>query len=400
MKTYRVQVTWLILFAAIVFCACSKEEPSNNLPVITPTTSPSTQIPPTTPPGLVLCADRPVIHARLVPIGFLSEPRIAMATAAAGNKILFAGGMKLGAYSSRVDIYDITGNTWSTAELSVPERQGMAVATVGNKILFAGGGDNDMGATTSRVDIYDASANSWSVAALSEGREYLASATLGNKVFFAGGRTWDAVPGDYSTWGNSNRVDIYDNNTGAWTTATLTEKRSALTATTVGSKIFFSGGFLHKYQHTPTRTIDVFDAATNSWSVSQMLEPKGGHAGIAVNNKIFWAGGVNAYPFDLSNQVEIRDLATGSSSVACMLPKHMFDAVVSNDNIVFFTGNYGTPGTHFDIYNSTTNQWSTGVLDKAINDASIVSVNNTIYVAGGRVDAWGPYSREVWKLEF
>ena len=66
----------------------------------------------------------------------------------------------------------------------------MAVATVGDKVLFAGGSNYDWVDVTSRVDIYNATTNTWSTAELSVARHDLAAVTLGNKVFFAGGAIW------------------------------------------------------------------------------------------------------------------------------------------------------------------------------------------------------------------
>jgi len=352
------------------------------------------------------CDNRSIIKARVVPIGVLSEKRMALVSATTGGKILFAGGMTTSAYSSRVDIYDLATNTWSTAELTQPARQGMVAATVGNKILFAGGGDNDNGGTTSRVDIYDASNNTWSIAELSKEREFLAAATLGDKVFFAGGRSWESTASGYYTWATSKVVDVFDNATNTWTTATLSESRSDLSATTAGNKIFFSGGFLGPFQQFPSKTIDVYDSATNSWSTSLLQEEKAAHAGIVAGNKIFWAGGIfnnNGLGPWPSNHVEIQDINTGVISFACFIPKTNFNAVIRNDNIIFFPGSIGggqVSGSQFDIYNTTTNQWSTGELNRELYDAAIISVNNTIYLAGGRDQAWGPYFNNVWKLEF
>ena len=354
----------------------------------------------------VLCSIRPVINPRLVPIGSLSEGRIGLVSASANNKIVFAGGMVSGGYSSRVDIYDITTHTWSTAELTQPERQGMAVATVGNKILFAGGGDNDNGATTTRVDIYDALNNTWSTAELSQGREYFAAATLGEKVFFAGGRTWQTSPSGFSTWATSSVVDIYDNASNTWTTATLSESRSDLSATTIDNKIYFAGGFSDQFQQIPTTALDIFDASTNSWSTSRLIEEKGAHADIASGDKIFWASGIfnnNGLGPWPSNHVEIRDVKSGKTSFACITPKLWARAVIKNDDIIFFPGSMGNgmvSGNEFDILNITTGQWSTARLNQEIYDGTIISVNNTIYVAGGRDQPWGPYFKEVWKLEY
>ncbi len=56
---------------------------------------------------------------------------------------------------------------------------------------------------------------------------------MGTKAIFAGG---------YSSSGYSNVVDIYDASTGQWSTATLSQARDGLAATTVGTEAIFAGG--------------------------------------------------------------------------------------------------------------------------------------------------------------
>jgi hypothetical protein len=120
-------------------------------------------------------------------------------------------------------------------------------------------------------------------------------------------------------------------------------------------------------------------------------------ASIAFAGKIYWAGGHTSGP-KTSSQVEIRDVNTQTSSVACLFqPIGEFDAVEKNNKIVFFTGG-GVVQNKFDIYDVTTNSWSIGVLNQNIYNAAIISVNNTIYVAGGY--ASGGFFNQVWKLEF
>ena len=344
------------------------------------------------------CDGRAEISAQLIPVGSLSLGRTDVTVAAANNKIVFAGGYAaagLGALpSTRVDIYDITTNTWSTFELSKNNRYDMGVASVGNKILFAGGSDWHGDSCTSRVDIYDALSNTWSTAELTEARTGIAAASLGNKVFFAGGYRADA--GVYS-----KRIDIYDNASGTWSIDSLSEARYLPSAITAGHRIYFAGGAVSS---TVLTTIDIFDSATNSWSTSTLHEPKIGMATISVGNKIFWASGSKSFsPPTSSDLVEIRDISTGESSFACMSPRSSPKAVIKDDNIVFFTG-YGLippNGTHFEIYNMTTNTWSDGLLEKSIQGAAVVAVNNTIYVAGGSgYSSFPPYFTQVWKLEF
>ena len=111
-------------------------------------------------------SNRAVINAQLVPFGTLSQARTLISVGSVGDKILFAGGAGEFGVSSRIDIYDVITQTWSTAELSEP-RFNMGVATLGSKIFFAGGETFDSLPPHdffSNVDIYDASTNTWSVA--------------------------------------------------------------------------------------------------------------------------------------------------------------------------------------------------------------------------------------------
>jgi N-acetylneuraminic acid mutarotase len=347
------------------------------------------------------CTNRPVINVNLIPIGRLSEARVALNSGAAGGKILFAGGfVPFSHYSSRVDIYNIITNTWSTAELTIPERQGMAVASVGSKVLFAGGGDNDNGITTSRVDIYDAANNSWSISDLSKKREYMAATTLGNRVFFSGGGDWEP------NLIGSTRVDIYNNSTNTWSIAFMGTGRMDHSATTIGNKIYFAGGTSGYYTSLNVlNSIDIYDGATDTWSTSTFQgEPRMRHASISAGNKIFWAGGNKDASlnrgFIFSDNIEIRDIPTGISTYVCISPKIFFNAVQANDKLIFFTGmdHPASPMDRIDVYNLTTNTWSIGVLPVNINYSTIISVNNSVFVAGGYVN--GLVSNQVWKLEF
>ena len=345
--------------------------------------------------NIVCGSNRSVVNAQLIPIGTLSEARQDMYIATAGNKILFAGGLRSGnVISTRVDIFDFVANTWSTAELSIV-RHAMTVASVGNKILFAGGGVDDYvnpPLKFTRVDIYDAIANTWSTAELSTGRSYLTSATLGDKVFFAGGYYWDNR--DYYL----NQVDIYNNTTNTWSTAKLSQARGNLTATTAGNKIYFAGG------NSPNASslIDMYDQVNNSWTTSNLTEGKGYFGSIAFASKIYWAGGyTGAHPGQtLSSQVEIRDINSQLSTVTCLSQaKAAFGTVSKGNEIVFFMGTPSKQPTDFDIYNTATDKWSIGRLNQGLEYPSIISANNKIYVAGGALSD-GRLSNKVSVLEW
>ncbi|PWT77750.1 MAG: hypothetical protein C5B59_03190 [Bacteroidetes bacterium] len=346
----------------------------------------------------------PIDSADFVLIGSLSSPRFGMSAASAGSKILFAGGIDSSGYSSRVDIYDTITKNWSKAELSVKARQGMAVATLGSKIFFAGGEDADNGTSiTSRVDIYDAATNTWSTSELSYPRAYLAAVTLGNKIFFAGGASFSYILGGYT--GGLDIVDIYDDNSHSWTEASLSAGRYELSATAVGSKIYFAGGIYDI--HNISSVIDIYDYNSNTWSTSQLQNPRTGHVGILAGNEIIWAGGaMSSYwnGYSLYDNAEIRNAGNGISSIENFSPRADFSGVKTSDKVVFFPGWTNGPddasGNQLDIYDVPSKAWSIRVLRATFRGEAVVSVNNEIYVAGGQINGSSSFANVVWKLKF
>ena len=351
----------------------------------------------TLPTTLPACdnSNRPTVNAQLIPIGTLSLVRRDITVAAAENKILFAGGYLSSHDFSRVDIYDVATNTWSTAELSLA-RGWLGAVTAGNKIFFAGGIDGD-GYSHDNVDIYDVSTNIWTVSHLGREADGLAAATVGNKVFFAGGN-W----GIYAV----NIVDVYDLATNTWTTESLSAPRNFITAVSANNKVYFSGG--DEASGSASSIIDVYDNATGTWSTTTLQFPRVYHSAVAVNNILYFACGHTstfAYAYQTHCSVETLDANTGARTLKSLFSPTSWDvdagrnAVVKDNKIIFLRHNGGTDANKFDIYDTQTNTWSIGVLSQPIPvGASVISVNNTIYVAGGSVN--GVLSNQVWKLEF
>lgn len=354
-------------------------------------------------------SNRPQVTAQLIPVGTLSEKREGIAVASAGGKILFAGGYQPGQPwppTSRVDIYDATTNTWSTAQLSLP-RSFLATAVLGSKVFFAGGYAG--GSPSSRVDIYDAVTGTWTTKDLSIARQRMAAAAAGNKVLFAGGSS--------GFFKYSHQVDIYDGSNGTWAASSLSNRTPTgtvgMSATAIGNKIYIAGeaSDADAWDHGSfSSTINIYDVTTNTWSLSDLSIPRGYMAAIAVGSKIYWAGGMSKQPPDpLTSLVEIRDVNSGLSTFSCLsLPNGEFSAAQKNNQIVFFTSQFDWHPAYFtvsppafnrfDILNLTNNTWAIGVLPVNIIGASIISVNNNIYVAGGYVN--GVLSNQVWRLEF
>ena len=356
------------------------------------------------PPPNSLCppTNRPAIAAQLASIGELSIGRYNMATVSTGNKIFFAGGISgPGALSSRVDIYDIAGQTWSTGELSMA-RWHLSAVDAGNKVFFAGGYSTT--GATSRVDIYDLTTQTWSTAELSQARAYIEAISVNNKVFFAGGATNGS--------GNSSRIDIFDISSNTWSTANLSEAKIGFTATAAGDKIYFAGGDLSN-NGPASNKIDIYDNTTGSWSTATLSTPKAFHAAIFKSGNIYWAGGATHlnYQGGIGNEdlitchVEIKDVNTQVSSIANLYyPKYFNGAFEKGSNIIivsFYSG--WAYWSDFDIYDIGSNSWSVGVLPQSLSShASVISVNNVMYVAGGLSSFGGnlEYLPQVWKVEF
>jgi len=109
----------------------------------------------------------------------------------------------------------------------------------------------------------------WTTANLSVARSGLSATTIGTKVFFAGGTDASNV--------QSSVVDIYDNSTGLWTTANLSVARSFLGATTVGTKVFFAGGRAGSYLHAQFfSVVDIYDNGTGLWTTANLSVARNG----------------------------------------------------------------------------------------------------------------------------
>ena len=319
----------------------------------------------------------PKVFVGLVQVGKLSLKRYHVAAVAAGNKIFFAGGtLETGSLSSRVDIYDVITKTWSIAELSEP-RSDIGAVVVGNKILFAGGiynwsdyGDIDR---STRVDIYDIITNTWS------------TTEMPGEVSFNHGITdwpyqwdWDgttAAAGNKAIFCNASysKAYIYDVSNNSWTTSLLstpslsTQSASTFTlaSASVGNKILITGN--------GTKNVDVYDVTTNLWTVDSLSESSDFIIASSLNNKAFFAGA--------RNKVDIYDNATQTWSVAYLTtPSTLAGAASSGNKMLFF----GDSDSTVNIYDTSTNTWSVSYVWESFSDGSVfISTDGNAYATKG-----------------
>jgi hypothetical protein len=332
---------------------------------------------------------RAVFDATLTEIGKLSEPRVP-AVGAAGNKVVYAGGWN-GVYcqmyyyksSSVVDIYDRNSLTWTTGQLS-NSRGDISVASVGNKIFFAGGVNWDnyqslqWNGSSDNVDIYDVSSNAWSVAHLSKARENICAVAIGNKVIFAGGTYFTKNPTIGNPVGNaSDVVDIYDLSTDSWSVAKLSVARTEISAVVIGNNVYFAGGYGYGSSDN-LNIVDVYNSGTNTWSISSLTDDVALKESYQLGSDVTWSK---------DTQVKIKNVTTGAVTSNCV-SGYVFGApVLKNEVIAFPTGSNSNGALRqFDLYNVNTASWSILKLNQSIAgsvNASVISANNTVYLAGG-----------------
>jgi len=302
----------------------------------------------------------------------LSVARSILVATAVGTKVFFAGGGGSGGISSVVDIYDNSTGLWTTANLS-GARSGIGAAAIGTKVFFAGG-VGASGVYSSVVDIYDNGTGLWTTANLSAARAGIGATAVGTKVFFAGGASLNGE--SYSV------VDIFDNSTGLWTTANLSEARSGLRATTVGTKVFFAGGRSTSGGLPSTNifhsVVDIYDNSTGLWTTANLSQARAGLDATAVGNKVFFAGGSigqSIGPSSFFSVVDIYDNSTGLWTTDNLSQSRAGLGATAVGTKAFFAGGGGSGGISsvVDIYDNT----NTGINESNKNEGIKIYPNPT-----------------------
>jgi len=196
----------------------------------------------------------------------------------------------------RIDIYDTATNTWSIDSLS-EARSSMGHAVWGDKAYFAGGfkgGITGSEETSNRVDIYDASTDTWSTAELAQARAKIAGVASNGKIYFAGGVT--------ETNTTSALIDVYDAATESWDELVgLSAPRASVKASATAQNVFFSGG--EAFSVLPLSNIglgpnnspivDIYHIPTDTWDTYEMEENRVSHVALSTDNQLFIVGGAD-----------------------------------------------------------------------------------------------------------
>jgi hypothetical protein len=318
----------------------------------------------------------------------LSSPRGALTGVVHGQKAYIAGGRTGTIRSDVVDIYDDASGTWSQAFLAAPRDQLAAVA-VGPYVLFAGGADSPT--TSSKVvDYLDTTSMTWhSAEMLSYARFALAAVAVGSKAIFAGGGE-----GDTMAPVASDVVDVYDASLGApddplaWSSTILTVPRGAIAATTVGTRAFFAGGLGDVTTHA---TVDVYDDATGTWSTASLFQARviGTSGAATIGSRAYFAGGRVASGGLLSDVVDVYDADLDAWSHFTLPAVRGFVTAASLGDLLLLAGGLESIGgssavsDRVDVVETGTGAHGTSRLTVARYEMATLVLGNRALFAGG-----------------
>ncbi|WP_265041529.1 Tc toxin subunit A-related protein [Wolbachia endosymbiont (group B) of Melanostoma mellinum] len=223
--------------------------------------------------------------------------------------------------------------------------------------------------------------------AISEPRENVAVATVGAKTIFFGGKK--------STNEYSKKIDIYDEDTGRWSTKVASEARdSAAVAVVDNKKAIFLGG--NKNDRECSSKIDTYDVVSGEWkeNVPNASEARSNASvGVIGDKAIFFGGEIGQ---ERSSKIDIYENGNWTTHIASEARSNASVAIVDT-KVIFFGGNKGgnQPSAKIDIYDAADidiyrtdpmKRWTTYTVGEARENASVAIVDGKAIFFGGKAD--------------
>jgi predicted Ser/Thr protein kinase len=212
-------------------------------------------------------------------------------------------------------------------------------------------------------------------ATLSEARFYLAATSSGELVFFGGGQN--------GTLTVSDRVDIYNVTSGSWTAASFSIPRGYLTAAASGNLVFFAGGWDNNASYY--NQVDIYNVICGSWTTATLSQNRTFLAATSVGSLVLFGGGCNNST-GASNIVDIYNVTSNiwTNATLSQARSALAAASVANRYAIFAGGWTGTVASNVvDIFDSLSGVWNTTTLSQARTDLAATSLNNLAFFGGG-----------------
>ena len=197
---------------------------------------------------------------------------------------LYAVGGYDGGFSSTVDVYNPSDNTWHPVQSMHIARYRLGVGVLQGKVYAVGGlesgGTNSVQAT---MEIFDPYGNGWSLGAnMTTPRCGLGVAVLDDMLF--------AVGGDSLTEHHLATMEVYRVSSQKWLPApSMRQGRTYMGCGALGGKLYVVGG---EIANGLTATMEIFDPSTNTWYTGPSMSTPRGYVSVGIlRNKIHVVGG-------------------------------------------------------------------------------------------------------------
>jgi len=288
--------------------------------------------------------------------------RAAVAVGRDGNIYAFGGlafshpnGVYTGDETATTDIYHPLTNTWTQGAPLPAAREGARAVTLPDgRIAVLGGGMHcvgnsdlcDTGTVTNRVDVYDPGSDAWSsLAPMRSPRYRFAAALYHGRIYAIGGSDGSRV---------LSSVESYDPATDSWSaSASLPQPEEGPVAVTDGTgRIDVVGGLAGS--STTYDTLFLFDGT--AWSSGPRLLESIDDAGATLgpDGRVYVIGGFDAGAYRYTARVQVYDpyKATWSEAAPLPVPVSNMGAAMAGGGQLYAIGAYdgnGVPGVEAQV---------------------------------------------------
>lgn len=172
----------------------------------------------------------------------------------------------------------------------------------------------------------------------------------------------------------------------------LSAERDQPAIAAVGGKVLVAGGRDGIANDLASDRVDVYDSATGIWSQASLSLPRFSLAGTAVDQRAMFAGGGRYLPtfqILLTDVVDVYDATTDTWSTDVLSLARFGLAAVTSGDRAYFAGGIITSTPPFlytarvDVYDASTGSWSTASLSHPRAHLTAVAVGTKVLFAGG-----------------
>ncbi len=255
-------------------------------------------------------------------------------------------------------------------------RYGVGTINLGNRMYVIGGYDNTTFTQTDRVEMYNPTTEAWTeLTPMPTPRDYPVCWTLDGKIWVLGGYNGNV--------GDVYSLEIYDPVSDSW------ETRS--TPVSYGRSSYWNGGAIKGmvYLNTYSNEVLIYDPVLDDWTnnIAGGGQSFYGASTAVIDDKLYIVGGWDGSAY--SSQMSVFDPADNSTTVLSSMPTDRQEPVTGViDGRLYVVGgmNYSGQLSMVEIYDPVALTWSLGVSANSLihgNSQSSAILNGKLYFGTG-----------------